>query len=780
MILRPMPGPQPARVLCTGENNMFKKSPVVPFLWQRKPYSRLKRLLWFVVLCLLVEFYLFLPSPLFNVSYSTVVRDKEGQLLGARISQDGQWRFPPQESTLNAKFVTALIQYEDKRFYRHMGVDFLALGRAVRQNLQAGHVVSGASTITMQTVRLARKQERTVGEKIVEMIWAFRLECGCSKEEILQMYAAHAPFGGNVVGLEAASWRYFNHSSADLSWAEAALLAVLPNSPSMMHLGKNREKLKAKRDRLLEKLMESQIVSRETYLLAIEEDLPHSVYALPQMAPHLVAYMHKNEQGRQIETTIDAGMQQQVEQIVDRWAWKLSTEQIRNMAVMVVDVRSNEVRAYCGNSLLDTATSQVDVIRSVRSSGSILKPFLYAAALQEGVLLPHTLLPDVPINLNGFSPHNFNYHYDGAVPADKALSRSLNVPMVMLLKQYGLPKFYLFLKKIGIGSLNRSTEDYGLSLILGGAEVSLWDLAQAYAYLANAAMEQPAKPLNLENGKKNPAFESPFLPSSAWFTLEALKELNRPEEIAWREIPSMQPIAWKTGTSFGFRDAWAVGVTTRYLVAVWVGNATGEGNSFLIGAKTAGPVMFDVFNVLPQSEWFVRPSEGFVEVEVCPLSGHLRSRFCPHSDTVLISPKGILTEACPFHHLANVENGSRDTVFELPPAWAWYYRQSHPEYEMRVRQSGDVSSSFPMQFIYPTGKFVKVTLPKQLDGTSGTMTFELVHNNADAEVFWHLDGDYVATTRYIHKLNLLLKKGKHHVSAVDGEDNNLTVTVLVE
>ncbi|MBO4403195.1 MAG: penicillin-binding protein 1C [Bacteroidales bacterium] len=759
---------------------MFRKSPVVPFLWQRKPPGRLKRLLWLVAFCLLGKFYLLLPNPLFNVTYSTVVSDREGQLLGARISQDGQWRFPPQEAPLNGKFVTALIQYEDKRFYRHWGVDWLAVGRAVRQNLQAGHVVSGASTITMQTVRLARNRERTLGEKMVEMVWAFRLECGCSKEEILQLYSAHAPFGGNVVGLEAASWRYFNHSSADLSWAEAALLAVLPNSPSMMHLGKNRDNLKAKRDRLLRNLMENGLLSEEACLLALEEELPQSVYALPQTAPHLVTWMHRHERGRQIQTTIDAGLQQQVEQVMERWAQKFAEEQIRNMAVLVVDVRSNEVRAYCGNSLSDTATSQVDVIRSVRSSGSILKPFLYAAALQDGVLLPHMLLPDVPINLNGFSPHNFNYRYDGAVPADKALSRSLNVPMVMLLKQYGLPKFYLFLKKIGIGSLNRSTEDYGLSLILGGAEVSLWDLAQGYAYLANAAMGMPARTLNLEKGKESPVSESPFLPSSAWFTLEALKELNRPEEIAWREIPSMQPVAWKTGTSYGFRDAWAVGVTTRYLVAVWVGNATGEGNPLLVGARTAGPVLFDIFNLLPRSPWFERPTEGFVEAEVCPLSGHLRSRFCPRADTLPICPKGIRTDACPYHHIVRGTEETRDTVFELPPAWAWYYRQSHPEYEMRAHQSGDASSSFPMQFVYPTGKLVKVTLPKQLDGTSGTMTFELVHTDGDAEVFWHVDGDYQATTRYIHKLNLHLEKGKHHVTAVDEADHQLTVTVVVE
>ena len=752
------------------------------FLWQRQPYSRWKTLVWLLGAYLLLRFLFLLPKPLFQVSYSTAVYDRNGQLLGARIAEDGQWRLPPRGDTLNTKYVTSLITYEDKRFYRHMGVDFRALGRAVWQNLSKNRIVSGASTITMQTVRLARNRPRTFREKGVEMVWALRMELTYSKNDILRLYAAHAPFGGNVVGLEAASWRYFNHDSKDLSWAEAALLAVLPNTPSLIRPGKNSRQLKAKRDRLLTRLKDNGCMDEEELLLALDEELPQSVYALPQSAPHLVSFFHKKKPGQQIHSTIDANLQHQVEHLVERWAQKLATQQIRNLAVMVTDVKESKVLAYCGNTLQEQQSGQVDIIRSPRSSGSILKPFLYAAALQEGVILPKTLLADIPVNLNGFSPHNFNYQYDGAVPADKALARSLNVPMVLLLRQYGMPKFYHFLRKAGFTTLTRSTEDYGLSLILGGAEVTLWDLAQGYTAMANAITGSPQRKLQTDCQEKRGKKPSDiFTPAAAWLTFEALKELNRPEEMDWKEIPSMQTVAWKTGTSFGFRDAWAVGATPKYVVAVWVGNATGEGNSFLIGAQTAGPILFELFDHLPRSRWFTRPGkEHFAKAEVCRLSGHIKGRFCPETDTMEICPQGMLSDVCPYHQPGKGADGENRPLFLLPPAWAWYYQQSHPEYAAQNINTQTVTERTPMQFIYPTGNYARVSLPKQWDGSPGVITLELVHDNSDETVFWHIDGEYRTSTRYLHKLSLHFEPGTHRITVIDTKENRLNLTLIVE
>lgn len=730
---------------------------------------------------LLIWFYFCLPQTLFDVPYSTVVVDRHGELLGARIASDGQWRFPPRHD-VPEKIKVCLTEFEDRHFYRHWGVNPLAIGRAVVQNLKQKRIVSGGSTLTMQTIRLARNRPRTFGEKFIEMIWATRLEFRYSKEEILSLYVSHAPFGGNVVGLDAAAWRYYGHPAEELSWAEAATLAVLPNAPAMVHLSRSRQLLLDKRNRLLSQLYKKGILDTSSYELALSEPLPQEPLSLPQTAPHLVNYFYKERNGEYVQSTIDKGLQLQAEDIVERWSDEFTRSDIRNMAILVIDLQSNQPVVYCGNIHLrqDRSGNQVDVIRSPRSTGSILKPFLYYAMLQEGSLLPHTLLPDVPININGFTPQNFSLQFEGAVPASEAIARSLNIPSVSMLQRYGVPKFHSFLKQAGLTTLNKPSSHYGLSLILGGAEATLWEVTKAYADMGRS----------LTGGE-----HALFSPGAVWQTFEALKEVNRPEEIDWRSIPSMQPIAWKTGTSYGFRDAWAVGVTRRYAVGVWVGNATGEGKPGLVGARTAGPVMFDIFNILPASRWFERPAGELIEAEVCRRSGHLKGRFCDETDTLLILPAGLKTEACPYHHpvtlsadgthriyenCANTEPVVQQNWFTLPPVWEWYYKQHHPEYKPlpAFKPGCGEDNRLPMQFVYPTMN-ARVYLPKQMDGSPGEMIFELVHSHPDATVYWHLDSTYLTQTQDFHKISLLPAAGKHSMTAVDDEGNTVSVSFFV-
>ena len=748
-----------------------------------RPPSLRRQTAVFVVSMLLTAYVYMLPLALFEVPYSTAVYDRNGVLLGARVANDGQWRFPPSATPIASKYATCVVAFEDHRFYWHWGVDPLATARAFYQNLKHRHVVSGGSTLTMQTIRLSRRQQRrTYSEKILEMLLATRLEFNCSKAEILSLYATHAPFGGNVVGIEAAAWRYFNHAPDRLSWAEAALLAVLPNAPSKIRPGYNQDKLKQKRDALLRKLYEQQQISADEYELAVIEEMPAKLYALPQTTSHLVDYFYNHRQGHQVQTTIDANVQRQMEQVVRRWSAVLYNQQIHNMALLVVDACTGEVVAYCGNALgiPNTETSDVDIIRSRRSTGSILKPFLYCAALQDGVILPHTLLPDVPINLSGFAPQNFNYTYDGAVPADEALIRSLNVPFVLLLRQYGTPKFYNFLKQIGFSTLDRSSADYGLSLILGGAEATLWDVVQAYAKMSNTLQYLPVHNIYVDKLTQPESQRDLFSPEAVWFTFEALKELNRPEELDWRMVPSAQKIAWKTGTSFGFRDAWAVGVSSKYVVGVWTGNASGEGNVALVGARTAGPILFDAFEMLPRAKWFTQPERGMAQVVVCPQSGYLKGRFCPDGDTMLVCATGQRTPVCPYHCLGK-PSGSKvqQSVFVLPPAWAWYYQKKHQNYNANAEKMS-VFDDNPMQFIYPATILSHVTLPKQPDGSLGKMVFELVHEDRQATIFWHLDGNYIAQTQDFHKLSLALPKGRHRITVIDEAGNSRTIIVVVE
>ena len=724
--------------------------------------------------------------------------DRNEELLGARIASDGQWRFPPRNTTPE-KIKECLITFEDKHFYHHWGVNPFAIGRAFYQNVKNKRIVSGGSTLTMQTIRLARNESRTFREKLIEMIWATRLEFRASKEEILSMYISHAPFGGNVVGLDAAAWRYFGHSADDLSWAESAMLAVLPNAPAMIHLSKGRKTLLDKRNRLLKQLLEKKTIDSSTYELAISEPLPDEPHALPQIAPYLVSRFYQERNGEYSRSTINKGIQTQVEDLAERWSNEFGRSDIRNLAILVIDIPSNQVVAYCGNVHFDRKQggNQVDVIQAPRSTGSILKPFLYYAMLQEGSLLPDMLLPDVPVNINGFTPQNFSMQFEGAVPASEALARSLNIPAVTMLQRYGVPKFHSFLQQIGLKTINRSSSHYGLSLILGGAEATLWDVTNAYAMMGRSLLQLPQRSCSLLlPTSRITESTDPFQPGAVWQTFDALKEVNRPEEIDWKSIPSMQTIAWKTGTSYGFRDAWAVGVTPRYAVGVWVGNATGEGKPGLVGAQTAGPVLFDIFNLLPSSSWFTRPAGIFVEAEVCRKSGHLKGRFCDETDTLLVLPAGLRTEACPYHHLvtlsadesqriyencANTEPTLQKSWFTLPPVWEWYYKQHHPEYKpLPPFKAGCGEDTFqPMQFIYPPMN-ARIKLPKQLDGSKGFLTVELAHNNPNATVFWHLDETYQAQTQDFHKISLQPAAGKHSLTAVDGEGNTISTTFFVE
>ena len=755
-----------------------------------------------VILCILaflVTGYIFcLPRHLFHVPYSTVVTDRNEELLGARIASDGQWRFPPRNTTPE-KIKECLITFEDKHFYHHWGVNPFAIGRAFYQNVKNKRIVSGGSTLTMQTIRLARNESRTFREKLIEMIWATRLEFRASKEEILSMYISHAPFGGNVVGLDAAAWRYFGHSADDLSWAESAMLAVLPNAPAMIHLSKGRKTLLDKRNRLLKQLLEKKTIDSSTYELAISEPLPDEPHPLPQIAPYLVSRFYQERNGEYSRSTINKGIQTQIEDLAERWSNEFRRSDIRNLAILVIDIPSNQVVAYCGNVHFDQKQggNQVDVIQAPRSTGSILKPFLYYAMLQEGSLLPDMLLPDVPVNINGFTPQNFSMQFEGAVPASEALARSLNIPAVTMLQRYGVPKFHSFLQQIGLKTINRSSSHYGLSLILGGAEATLWDVTNAYAMMGRSLLQLPQRSCSLLlPTSRITESTDPFQPGAVWQTFDALKEVNRPEEIDWKSIPSMQTIAWKTGTSYGFRDAWAVGVTPRYAGGVWVGNATGEGKPGLVGAQTAGPVLFDIFNLLPASSWFTRPTGIFVEAEVCRKSGHLKGRFCDETDTLLVLPAGLRTEACPYHHLvtlsadesqriyencANTEPTLQKSWFTLPPVWEWYYKQHHPEYKpLPPFKAGCGEDTFqPMQFIYPPMN-ARIKLPKQLDGSKGFLTVELAHSNPNATIFWHLDETYQAQTQDFHKISLQPAAGKHSLTAVDGEGNTISTTFFVE
>ncbi len=744
------------------------------------------------VIILLITYYHSLPNPLFNSGYSTVLEDKHGELLGAKIADDHQWRFPVSKEVPD-KFKTAIVEFEDNNFYRHPGVDPVAVGRAVLQNYEAGEVVSGASTLTMQVIRLAKQNpERTVWEKLKEMIQATRLELSYSKEQIMSLYAAHAPFGGNVVGLEAASWRYFGRSPESLSWAESTMLAVLPNSPALIHPGRNRDALKTKRDRLLERLYQKGKIDSLTFELAVLEPLPQKPHELPNSAHHYLAKFYAGEQsGKKVHSGIDQKLQQRVNGIVDYHYKQLKVNGIHNMGVVVLDVRTRSVISYVGNTNSGSDHSnQVDVITAPRSTGSILKPLLYSLKLNEGELLPNTLVPDVPSRFSEYSPKNFTRTYSGAVPASEALARSLNVPAVYMLQEFGVPKFHHYLNEFGLSTITKDPEHYGLTLILGGAEASLFEIASTYASLAFQLNEYDArKPeSNIFRGidfMDSSIKESGFKLSSGaiWSTFEAMNEVVRPEEESfWRRFENTRKVAWKTGTSYGHRDGWAIGVTPEYVVGVWVGNADGEGRPNLTGIKTAGPVLFDVFNSLPETGWFNEPVYELEEIEVCVLSGHKAGQYCEKIETVSVPESALKTKVCPYHKLVHLNDAESHRVnsacsgiselktknwFVLPADQEWYYRKSHPEYKnLPPVADGCEQTDLSMKLIYPFRES-SIYVPMELDGNSGKAVFEVAHRQPDTKVYWHLDNEFLGETNHFHQISISPKPGKHTLTLVD-------------
>ena len=647
----------------------------------------------------------------------------------------------------------------------------------------------------------------------MEVILATRLEFRHSKDKILQLYAAHAPFGSNVVGLEMASWRYFGLQPHQLSWAEAATLAVLPNAPSLIYPGKNQQKLLLKRNRLLKKLVENKTIDQETYELSLLETLPQKPFAVPQIAPHLLQKIAKEHHGKKLKTTIQLGVQERVNDIVNQYYNLYKQNQVYNIAVLVVDVKTRNIISYVGNSPTDVAHQKdVDIIEAPRSTGSILKPFLYASMLDEGEILPRTLIPDIPTQISGYTPQNYDLSYDGAVAANRALARSLNIPAVLMLQQYSVTKFYEQLQKLKLRDVNRHPSNYGLSLILGGAETNLWDLCRSYSYMSSTLTHytetQDEFRINeLANLNYNSAVKIDFGASkrqknvfsagAIWHTFNAMKEVNRPQgDEAWRFYDSSIELAWKTGTSFGGRDAWAVGVTQDYVVGVWVGNATGEGRPLLTGVESAAPILFDVFRLFPKANWFTIPYNDLEEKKVCNQSGYLAQENC-NAQLQWIPKNEKKTENCPYHKLVHLDsteqfrvNNSCENVdailakpwFVLPPVIEWYYKSKHANYvSLPPFRSDCVEASMDkkMDFIYPNPNS-KIILTKNFEGETQPVILKVAHSNPDAELFWYLNDTFLGSTKTFHEKQVMAATGTHIITVVDEYGNEIKRKITIE
>lgn len=753
------------------------------FLKKARPYILIGGIL------LTTWWYFSIPSQIFHVPYATVTESSDGELLGARIAEDGQWRFPPPDS-IPDKFATCLITFEDENFRWHPGVDPLALVRAIGQNISENRVVSGASTLSMQVIRMSRNNpSRTYFEKLTEMLRATRLEASYSKDEILMMYAAHAPFGGNVVGLDAASWRYFERPPQLLSWAECAALAVLPNNPSNIRPDRNTESFLEKRNFLLSKLLENGDIDSSTYRISILEPLPSEPYPLPNKARHLTERQVREHPGTRIRTEIVREWQDWVQYIIDGQADQWRPNEVHNSAALVMELSTGKIVAYVGNTVNPASDAfEVDMLDQPRNTGSILKPILYAAAMEEGRLISQSILPDIPTRIGDFTPENFDKDYRGAVRVEDALQLSLNIPAVRLLRDMSLPTFTKRLQGLGMEDLIYPPGHYGLSIILGAAEIRPNQVAMAYR---NWILPEYAND-SMYNVWGN-QLENPFKSDGSWNvyqTLRIMEGLNRPQR--WQGFGSVsgRRVAWKTGTSFGFRDAWTVGTDGRWLVVVWTGNASNEGRPGVIGTETSSPVLFEILSHLPAGE-FPQSPPAYEEVEICVKSGYKANRNCTATRT-WNTPTGRLNLCTYCERVYLNEEGERvdlncaldardTTMIVLPPAMSWYATKSGQNFDILPIWSAECAgySELAVQWIYPEENGETVRLTRDFDGSIGPVVLEAGHQSQESTMYWSVDGEFIAETYGEHRVEVILQPGEHVLTITDENGNSSSRSVLV-
>jgi len=743
---------------------------------------------------------------LFPDEYSTLVFDTHGKLLHATLAGDEQYRFPLEAVQLPEKYVTAVLASEDRRFYRHPGVDPLALANAAATNLKTGKRLRGGSTITMQVVRLAHPKGRTYVNKAVECLAALKLSLHFSKEDVLRLYAAHVPMGGNIVGIQAASTIYFGKPADELTWAEAALFAVLPNAPSMISVERERHALLAKRNALLKKLFEEGVIDEVTCGASSEEPLPDAIRRLPFTAPHFSQYARAGHpRARVLTTTLDEEIQRRVVDAARLHRASLAHQGIPNLAVLVVETQTGKIRAYLGSQDFQDAESggQVDGVQAHRSTGSLLKPFLIAKALDRGPFSMESRIQDVPTFYGTFAPQNASMEFSGLARLDDVLIQSLNVPSVRLLNAYGVYNFYDFLVDGGLGGLFRGPDGYGLSLILGGAEASLFELVQLYVALGNLgqfrpveAIDRPAEPHTDRRSAFEPRIASAagsnerrlFSQGAAWLVLNALTRLSRPGvEYYWEYFDNRIPVAWKTGTSYGQKDGWAIGVNKQWTIGVWAGNFTGEGNALLTGTGSAAPLLFTLFNTLTrhgEPGWVDEPTFDLVDVVCCEESGFPAGPDCSRTFRSKRPRSAYAPGECPYHRRFLVDKATGRQVcslcwkgvdtewvtrFVVPPGVREIFTKTGRHADavpVHAANCPDFHDDCRMELVYPVDG-IKIFVPRDFDGVHEKIVFSAKHQTPSTHVFWYLNGSLVGETVGTHECTVDLDPGAYTLTVQD-------------
>jgi len=739
-----------------------------------------------ILLTLFIFFYITFPKEVFEKDYSKVILDENGEILRVFLNKKEQWHFPPvKEEKVPEKLIKTVTFFEDRHFYKHNGVNFKSIFRALKQNIFSMKKVSGASTITMQTARLMKPKKRSIKNKIIEIFQAFVIETKYSKKEILELYFNHAPYGGNIVGYKTASLKYFNKKPQHLTWAESALLAILPNAPGMMHPGKNKDSLKKKRDRLLKRMNENGIISDSDLNLAVKEPLPSKIYDFDFTAPHFSLKVKEETNEFMINTTISKPIQLTAEKTAKEYIESLKEEGINNASIIIADTKTREIKAYVGSNDFwdDKNCGNVDGIIAKRSPGSTLKPFLYGLAIDNGILLPDSLIKDVPVYYGTFSPYNADRKFRGMVTAEFALINSLNVPAVNILDEYGLYNFFEFIKQSGTEISKENPMYYGYSIILGSMEMSLYEITSMYTSLGNYGKFAPLKELKSDTGIKE---EKQLISKGAsYLVLDMLKDLKRPgSDYFWKEFSSKRYIAWKTGTSFGRRDGWAVGVTPEYTIGVWVGNFDGKSSYSITGIESAGTLLFKIFSKInTKNEWFQFPEKNLKKIITDKKTGYFPG-FEEIDETIeRDSPKNAKPlKKSPYYKVIYTDKDEEYEVCSLcwdsntkkkkvmliypPDVVSYYEKQGIKTYSPlpHNKECKSVKNGDEFKLIYPKNNSV-IVIPRGLNGEYQKLTVKT--SLVNGKLYWFIDENFYMETLNQGELNMDIENGNHTITVMN-------------
>ena len=724
-----------------------------------------KVIIFFITLFILLFIYLikvyitYDPKKLVEeINYSKVVLDRKGEILSVFLNNEEEFHIK-YDGEVPETLKTAVINYEDKKFYSHSGVDYPRILKSFFNNM-TGRKKMGASTISMQVVKLLEPKKRTYFNKLVEVVKAYKLESEFSKEEILKIYLNNVPYGSNIVGYSGAIKMYFNKEVKDLSYAEATLLAVLPNSPGILNLKKNNDKLETKRNRLLKTLLDRKLIDERQYKFSLLEKFPNKIYYYEKKAPQFSIFLKNKYPEKIIKSTLDYNLQKKLEKIVHDYSNAMKDVGINNAAVLVVNNKTKEVLAYVASQdFYDKRNNgEIDGLQAKRSPASLLKPFLFALSIDDGLIVPDSIYPDVPIYFGNFYPKNSSNTFTGMVKIEEALIKSLNIPFVKLLSDYGVDRFYYFLENNDNYPEDRF-DKYGLSLILGTREMRPVDIGKLYIGLANYGKVSNLKYTLTEDKPKE---YQQFSRGASYLTLETLSRVVRPgNEKLYSE---QRPISWKTGTSYGMKDAWSVGVSPDYTVLVWLGNFNQKSIFSLSGVETAGNLLFKVFNIVDiNSKTFEKPTDDLKEIEIDEKTGY-RKFYDVESKKVFYPKDAKLLRISPYYkkifvdendmeidsRSPNFDKRKEKIVIEYPIEVSNYF------FLNGVRENKNVKIAYPVQNL-------NIFVPKDFDGYKKVAM--KLYNPNNEYVYWYLDEDYIGYSNEKEKF-FELDIGKHKLTII--------------